>query len=208
MSYDTWSVEIRNDGTICFFEFNSNLLLLFDTNGDKRKFELDIDIRAIAVYPVSDDVYCTMTDNSVRLVDRSTGSTTKLFVPEGIPYALAFGNDGTVCRTKGMIALACMVSNVLVIDCNFTELYRYAGPPGDQRIKSCDAIFDGFGHLLVADCIEKKGVHIVSAETEQHMQTITTDNIGWSQYLTINHDGHVLVGAMGANQLLSFKYWD
>ena len=95
-----------------------------------------------------------------------------------------------------------------MINGHFTELYRYAGPPGDQRIESCDAIVDGFGHLLVADCRENKGLHIVSAETEQHRQTITTDNIGWSQCLTINHDGLVLVGAMGANQLLSFKYWD
>ena len=241
LSFNPYAAEITKDGTICLCAHGR--IHLLDTNGGMRYFKLDSDVRDIAVHPVSDDVYCTLGDNSVRLLDTSTGSTTKLFVPEGRHDALAFMNDGsllvseydkplvtlysdkskkirtftykgrgprqiTVCRTTGRIAIACWRSNVLVIDSNFTELYRYSGYSGDSTLESYDVVFDGLGHLLVADYRENKGIHVLNAETGQHIQTMTTDNMGLSKCLTINHDGHLVVGTCDPNRLLPFKYLD
>ena len=95
--------------------------------------------------------------------------------------------------------------NVLVLDRNFKELYRYAGPRW-QQINPSDAIFDHHGYLLVADSIENVGVHIVNAATGQHIQTIRRDDMGRARCLTIRKDGHVIVGISNPKRLLTFKY--
>ena len=243
VSFLPLSVQVTKDGNIYICSFNANVpvLNLLDTNGGIREFRLEHNISDIAVHPVSDALYCVLSDNSVRLVDTSTGRTTQLFVPEGTPLSLAFTSDDNmlvgefdkplvtlyspefkkirtftykgeepthiaVCSSTGRIAIACWDSGVLVLDSDFTELYRYTGQPDDNDIQSYDAIFDGHGHLLVADWRHNKGIHIVNAETGQHLKTITTDNMGAAHCLTLSHDDHVIVGTFFTNQLLTFKY--
>ena len=65
LSFDPRSVEITKEGTICLRGCGSDVLHLLDTNGGMREIIMDSNIRDIAVHPVSDDVYCTLTDNSI-----------------------------------------------------------------------------------------------------------------------------------------------
>ena len=96
-----------------------------------------------------------------------------------------------VCRSTGRIGIACCHSGVLVLDSDFAELYRC--PPDDTDIQSYDAIFDGYGHLLVSDWRRNKGVHIVNAATGQHLKTVKTNQIRRARCLTLNHDEHMVV---------------
>ena len=132
---------------------------MLDINGDMHDVTMNSLICDIAVYPVTDTLYCVLF-NSVWTVDRVTRHRTEMFVPEGTVSALAFTNDGNmllcdyhkplvtvysaeckniqtfsyrgrapthiaVCRSSGRIAVTCVLSDLLVLDRYFTELYRY-----------------------------------------------------------------------------------
>ena len=106
----------------------------------------------------------------------------------------------SVCRTTGKVAL-CFYGGVLVLDSNWTELYRYKGPPG-QASETTDVVFDRHGYLLVADMrhYPKGGVQIVNADTGKHMQTIELEyEFGNFYNLSITHEGHVVVGTWKAD---------
>ena len=201
-----------------------------------------------------------MSDGTVMLVDRRTGSTTRLCVmtdrkpsimdswkdkmldPEGEPFALAFTNDGTllvgdfnkttvtlysselkqtgklryqgrelrqicVCRKTGRIAIACWYTEIVVLDSKYRELFRYTGPPW-ERFNPFDVTFDRHGYMLVADKGENKGIHVVIADTGQHIQTIATENMGQAECLTTDMEGNVVVATykLFNKRLLTFKY--
>lgn len=238
------------DGTIYLCGLNSAELYLLDPHEEGRDFKLksvarlDFNTRDIAVHPVSDVLYAVLDDNSVTSVNVSTGSSTKLFVPEGKPRALAFMNDGrmlvgdfdkpmvtvyspelekittiayegeihlptrriAVCRTTEVIAITCVCSYVIVMDCNFTELYRYTDPSGDLAMQPFDIVFDRHGYMLVSDYRVNYGVHIVNVKTGTYVQYLRHTGMGYAQCLTLTRDDHVVVGTICESQLLTFKY--
>ena len=121
-------------------------------------------------------------------------------------YRLNYISKIKVCSYTEKIAIVCKnIYHVVVLDRNFSQIYKYKGPQW-QSILPCDVIFDRHGHLLVADGNENIGVHIVNANTGQHIQTLTTEEMGQARCLTINHDGHLVVGISNPRRLLTFKY--
>ena len=101
------------------------------------------------------------------------------------PYNLA------VCRLTGKVAIVSTGPEVIVLNRDLIELYRYDGPPATYT-DPYDANFDMYGHLLIADC--DRGIRVINAESGNHLKTIKLPRRNQSYISLLVLDKELILG--------------
>ena len=117
------------------------------------------------------------------------------------------GNPGhiVVCRSTGMVAIACWEKGVMVMENKGDRLHHmYTYPTTGTSIYATGAKFDDTGHLLVTDSNKNHEVDIADAATGNTIQQIKVD--GCPICLTTQKNGDIVFCTSDPNQLLTIKY--